>query len=315
MLVPSLLAHSREPFELIFIDIGSLDGTADYLAGLAAGARSIRVAAVRTETDLGINDACREALDTARGEYIVLLNNDTIVTDSWLNQLIGLANLSPAIGLVDPMSNYAAPPQLVEVVPYRVAVSGQLSAASDQRSADFSQSRHSRGGVDAWLTADRYPLTAIDTFANDWREKQRGKWLEVERLGGFCLLMKRQVLAKIGTELGREADLGLFDTDILSSHARAAGFTLAVCRDLFIHHFGADLRTRSGVSPPSHCKVTNSPFDRVNALCAWDCSDNQVCKRVTRFSLQWQLISPTRFRATARFCEFKRHETRSAARW
>ena len=34
------------------------------------------------------------------------------------------------------------------------------------------------------------------------------------------------------------SDLGLFDTDILSAKAREAGFTLAVCRDLFIHHFG-----------------------------------------------------------------------------
>jgi hypothetical protein len=33
-------------------------------------------------------------------------------------------------------------------------------------------------------------------------------------------------------------DLGLFDTNILSAKAREAGFTLAVCRDLFIHHLG-----------------------------------------------------------------------------
>ena len=32
--VPSVLRHSRPPFELIFLDIGSLDGTAEYLAGV-----------------------------------------------------------------------------------------------------------------------------------------------------------------------------------------------------------------------------------------------------------------------------------------
>jgi hypothetical protein len=51
--VPSLLKHTRQPFELIFLDIGSLDGTAEYLAGLAAGA-GIRVEMVPTATDLGI---------------------------------------------------------------------------------------------------------------------------------------------------------------------------------------------------------------------------------------------------------------------
>ena len=34
--IPSVLRYSREPFELICLDIGSLDGTAEYLAGVAA---------------------------------------------------------------------------------------------------------------------------------------------------------------------------------------------------------------------------------------------------------------------------------------
>ena len=117
--VPSLLAHTRQPFELIFLDIGSLDGTAEYLAGIAAAAQ-IRVEIVRTPTDLGIGQAVQDAIKQSRGEFVVLLNNDTIVTNAWLNQLVGLAQLSPAIGLVGPMSNYAAPPQLVENVPYRI---------------------------------------------------------------------------------------------------------------------------------------------------------------------------------------------------
>src|SRR5438876_10705587 len=52
--VPNLLRYTRKPYELIFIDIGSLDGTAEYLAGLAAGAMEIRIEVVRTPTDLGI---------------------------------------------------------------------------------------------------------------------------------------------------------------------------------------------------------------------------------------------------------------------
>jgi hypothetical protein len=45
--VPSLLAHTRQPFELIFLDIGSLDGTAEYLAGIAAAAQ-VRVGKKRS---------------------------------------------------------------------------------------------------------------------------------------------------------------------------------------------------------------------------------------------------------------------------
>jgi len=234
LLVPSLLEHTRQPYELIFMDIGSLDGTAEYLAGLAAGVRHCRVTVVRAESDLGIPEACREALGTASGEYVVLLNNDTIVTEHWLNKLSGAAD-SLRVALVGPMSNYAAPPQLVEVVPYRLAVSNQGSAGNGWSEAN------GRRGHSGSLTADRCSLTAlaaVNSFAKDRQEKHAGKWLQVERLGGFCLLMTRAVLNKLGSSVNEWSDLGLFDTDILSAKAREAGFALAVCRDVFIHHFG-----------------------------------------------------------------------------
>src|SRR5712664_1803952 len=94
--VPSVLRYSREPFELIFIDIGSLDGTTEYLAGIAAAA-SVRVEVVRTPTDLGIPDAIKEGISRARGEFLVLLNNDTVVSQIWLNQMIALVTKSPEI--------------------------------------------------------------------------------------------------------------------------------------------------------------------------------------------------------------------------
>src|SRR5262245_37707743 len=77
--VPSVLKHSRPPFELLFLDVGSLDGTAEYLAGIADGARGVRVEVVRAETDLDVPAACRDVLGRALGEHIVLLNNDTVV--------------------------------------------------------------------------------------------------------------------------------------------------------------------------------------------------------------------------------------------
>jgi GT2 family glycosyltransferase len=89
---------------------------------------------------------------------------------------------------------------------------------------------------------------AIDTFARQWRDDHRGKWLEAERLGGFCLLVKRDVLKRIG-HLREAGDLALFDTDLLSAKARQAGFTLACCKDLFVHHFGT--RTFASGAPLS----------------------------------------------------------------
>jgi GT2 family glycosyltransferase len=147
---------------------------------------------------------------------LVLLNN-CIVPAGWLNQLIALASMSFSMGLVGPMSNYAAPPQLVETVPYRVGPR---------------KGSRLRSGAGEWLV----DTEAVHAFAKEYREGHKGKWCEAERLGGFCLLLKRAVLDRIGPL--DEEGLGLFDTDVLSMKARQAGYSLAVCRDLFVHHFG-----------------------------------------------------------------------------
>lgn len=229
--VPSILRYSRPPFELIFVDIGSLDGTAEYLQGLRAGlATQMRVDIVRTATDLGLNDACRQALEHTLGEFIVLLNNDTIVTPGWLNQLTGLAAFSMTIGMVGPMSNMAPEAQLVETVPYRVFASTRKSDANPSGAL-----------VDS---------AAIEKFALEFHKANQGKWIHHDRLGGFCVLIKREVLDKIGPALDEWSDLRLFDSDILSSKARQLGYSPAICRDVFVHHFGT--RTFAHGSKPAN---------------------------------------------------------------
>jgi hypothetical protein len=164
--------------------------------------------------------------------FVLLLNpcrSARRIRGAPLQPLISLANTSPAFRMVGPMSNYAAPPQLVEMVPYRVKprkkAAGRFSANE--------------------VLVD---VSAVNAFAREYREKMKGKWVETERLGGFCLLLKRHVLDRIGTpNIEKWTDLSLFDTDILSVKARQAGFTLACCRDLFVHHFGT--RTFSHGAP------------------------------------------------------------------
>jgi GT2 family glycosyltransferase len=238
--VPSVMRHSRIPFEVIFLDIGSLDGTAEYLAGVAA-APQVRVEVVRTPTDLGIAEVVQEALDQARGEYLVLLNNDTVVTPYWLDQMIALAKMSPTVGLVGPMSNYAAPPQLVETVPYRI---GPKKGVRSQTGKERSE-----------VLVD---VSAVHAFAREFHQKNKGNWVAPERLGGFCLLLKREVLLKIGP-LDAAAGLGLFDTDLLSLKARQAGYTLACCCDLFIHHFGTRTFAHGAPVEESRLRGGNSP--------------------------------------------------------
>jgi GT2 family glycosyltransferase len=219
-----LLRHGRRPYELIFVDVGSLDGTAEYLAGVAAAA-PVRVEVVRSAAESGFHAACTEGLARARGEFVVWLNNDTIVTDSWLQQLVALAGANEVIGMVGPMSNYAPGRQRVSSVPYRLRLPSAAPPAHDGPAGRY--------GVD---------IETLERFAGDWREQHKGHWFEADRLGGFCVLLKRAVLQRVGL-FDEKSDPGVFDADALCWKVRQAGYHCVCCGDLFIHHFGSRLAT------------------------------------------------------------------------
>ena len=206
--VAALARSTRTPWELVAVDDGSTDGTADYLAGVSDSA-SFPVKVVTNPSNLGFPAAVNRGLAVAEGGYVVLLNNDAVVCESWLDQLIALADSDESIGLAGPMSNYASPPQLVESVPYP-------------------------------------DLDGMHRFAAGWRAQHRGRWFTAAKLSGFCLLAKRAVLDAIGG-LDERYGPGLLDDDDLAMRARAAGFTLAVAADCFVHHFGSRTFAGSGI--------------------------------------------------------------------
>ena len=88
--VAALRQHTRDPWELIVIDNGSTDGTGHYLAGVR-DMSSVPVTVISNATNLGFPAAINQGL-RVRGEYLVLLNNDVVVVDGWLDQLVALVN-------------------------------------------------------------------------------------------------------------------------------------------------------------------------------------------------------------------------------
>ena len=53
---------------------------------------TVPVTVVSNATNVGFPAAINQGLRLARGEYLVMLNNDVVVTDGWLDQLIALVN-------------------------------------------------------------------------------------------------------------------------------------------------------------------------------------------------------------------------------
>ena len=69
-------------YEVIVVDDASTDETR-HLERLVAGVR-----VVRNDSSRGFVKACNRGAETARGEFVVFLNNDTLVSSGWLERLL-----------------------------------------------------------------------------------------------------------------------------------------------------------------------------------------------------------------------------------
>src|SRR5207248_5537371 len=75
-----------------------------------------RVVVIRNKTNRGFPAGCNQGLARARGRYIVLLNNDTIVTAGWLDGLIACSLYDwPKVGMAGAVTNYSRQPQQIPV--------------------------------------------------------------------------------------------------------------------------------------------------------------------------------------------------------
>lgn len=92
--LPSGLSH-----EIILVDDGSTDGTREWLATLSSKEGPFRV--LLNERNLGYAGANNRGAHAATGHFIVLLNNDLVLTPGWLEPMLQAhASLGPSAGFV-----------------------------------------------------------------------------------------------------------------------------------------------------------------------------------------------------------------------
>ena len=80
----SLLNHDRVPDQIIVVDDGSSDGSADIVRD-----EFPMVTLIALDRNTGFTGANNAGLNAATGDFLVLLNNDCIVEDGWLTALLG----------------------------------------------------------------------------------------------------------------------------------------------------------------------------------------------------------------------------------
>lgn len=99
----SVLKHSGGNYEIIVTDNGSVDETEAYLKD-AAKQFGPRMRVVRNPKNEGFQIPNEHALAVARGEFFVMLNNDMVVCEGWLDKLAE-PFADPTIAISGPLGN------------------------------------------------------------------------------------------------------------------------------------------------------------------------------------------------------------------
>ncbi len=183
----------KDTYEIIIIDNMSTDGTREWLK------KQSNLKIIMNDYNVGFPKGCNQGIEEANVDFdILLLNNDTIVTTNWLNNLNKCLYSSDEIGAVGAVSNHDENLQ----------------------------------GVD--FTYDNFDT--MQELAKNNNISNKDKWEEKAFLIGFCILIKREVINKVKS-LDEFFSPGYIDDNDLSLRIIKAGYKLMLCHDSFIHHY------------------------------------------------------------------------------
>jgi len=94
----ALSEEEKIPAEIIVVDNASSDGTQEYLKKLKVKIPRLKI--IFNQKNLGFAQANNQGMEIAEGEYVLLLNSDTIIPEGAISQtLLWLAN-HPEVGVV-----------------------------------------------------------------------------------------------------------------------------------------------------------------------------------------------------------------------
>lgn len=193
----SIYANTEWPnFEVIVVDNASSDGTPGYLETAEKRFPNLRIAL--NSSNLGFAAANNIGLKLATGDYLVLLNNDTVVTRGWMSALIRHLHVNRKIGMIGPVSNAISNEAKVEV--------------------DYTR------------------LEDMPAWAADYVGRHDGEIFPIPMLAMFCVAIRREVFEKVGY-LDERFGIGMFEDDDYCRRLEDAGYELRCARDSFVHHW------------------------------------------------------------------------------
>ena len=125
----SLLQTAYQPWELVVVDNGSTDGTAEWLGEFrerAAGC-GVRVLPILNRRNVGCCTARNQGIEGSTGERIVFVDNDVALRSrGWLGRLGDCLERDPRIGIAGPKLVYPFAPFRIQFAGGEVSPNGRV---------------------------------------------------------------------------------------------------------------------------------------------------------------------------------------------
>jgi hypothetical protein len=220
----AVVAGAKRPLDLIVVDNGSADGTAD-----AVGGRFPQARIVRNPENRGFAAAVNQGLRMAKGGVIVLLNNDARPEPGALDALADWLEAHPEAGM--------AGPQLLHE-------DGRL------------QNSHDACPTLATSVLNKTLLRALFPGRYSGKRPASSEPVEVESLIGASLAVKREVVERVGL-LDEDYFVFLEETD-WCLRARRAGWRVMLLPGVRVTHLQG--RTREQARARARVEYVRSLF-------------------------------------------------------
>lgn len=191
---------------IVLVDDGSDEETQAFLRSFATERSHVRLH--RNSIAQGYTKAANAGARMAKGEFIIFLNSDTIVTSKWAEKLIDGLQSRPGIGMAGPLSNAASYQSIPDVRPTKTqtAVNELPEGLSID---DINQLCESRATL---------PFPAVPL------------------LHGFCLAMSRDVWSAVGPFDEDAFPRGFGEENDFCLRAADQGFGMVVATNTFVYH-------------------------------------------------------------------------------
>ncbi|ACX51426.1 glycosyl transferase family 2 [Ammonifex degensii KC4] len=197
--IDALLKFTHRPLEVILVDNSGRQEMEEFLEGVSAKHQG-KVKVVRPGENVGYTLGCNLGLAMAEGDYLVVMNNDVVVSPYWASYLLAAFAADPRLGIVGPCTNYAA------------GFQGSNLSPPD--------------------------LISFPDWAGRWHQERAGKLTIVNRLIGFLWMMRRELLEEIGG-FDPLFGTGNYEDDDYCLRAQLAGYRLALAEDVYVYHYGS----------------------------------------------------------------------------